>query len=39
MFDMSAVLAVIFSLALMAAVLDFLVSRLESRLLRWQQTD
>lgn len=39
MFDMSAIWAVIFSLALMAATLDFLLSRLESRLLKWQQTD
>lgn len=39
MFNMSAVWAVIFSLALMAATLDFLLSRLESRLLRWQRTD
>ena len=39
MFDMSAIWAVIFSLALMAAMLDFLLSRLESKLLKWQQTD
>lgn len=39
MFDMSAVWAVIFSLTLMAAMLDFLLSRLESKLLKWQQAD